>query len=63
MEPTTLANDPYPPTVWSDGFTFEYPEHWATDDAAGPACICEDRWLPLPQGGAIECHVCGVGEH
>jgi hypothetical protein len=63
MEPTTLA-DPYPqPFDWPDDWPHEYPEHWATDDAAGPACICEDSWLPLPAGRAIECHVCGVREH
>jgi hypothetical protein len=56
------ADDPYPSTVWDETMSFEYPEHWATDDATGPACLCESGWLPLPDGGAIECHVCGVSD-
>ena len=62
MEPTTLV-DPYLITTEFPGdWSIEYPEHWIEDDS-GPACICEQGFLPLPDGGAIECHVCGMREH
>jgi len=59
MEPEMLV-DPYPMmTDFPDDWSCEYPEHWIEDDG-GPACVCEDNgWLPLIDGGAIECHVCG----
>ena len=51
--------DPYPMmTDWDDTYSHEYPEHWIEEDG-GPVCVCEDGWLPLIDGGAIECHVCG----
>lgn len=68
MEVTTSASnliDPYPPvTVFPDEWSHEYPEHWL-EDGTEPACVCEAGlgWLPLPEGGFIECHVCGAGEH
>lgn len=57
----TIIREPYEEGTWfTDEFSFEYPEHWATDEAGGPRCLCESGWLPLADGGFVECWACGV---
>ena len=36
---------------------------WLLGEDVKTERCCEDGWLPLPDGGAIECHICGVREH
>jgi hypothetical protein len=63
MNAATDYNDPYPlPFGWPDDWWCDYPEWWASEEVSGPPCLCEQGFLPLPSGGAIECHVCGVRE-